>query len=117
MLNLVSDPSASIKVTVRELIHTSLANFKGLALVSWAIGDVLYDFMHLVWLLPRPKIPVEVYAWAREKKIGIDINIGYRQFIIIMYFSNLPARSRVYSHHNCTTPMIFHRVKMHSQLR
>lgn len=60
-LNLVSDPSANISVTVRLLIHTSFASLIGFNLDISVSGDVLYDLILLVWLFPKPNIPAELW--------------------------------------------------------
>lgn len=56
-LNLVSDPSANIRVTVRLFIHISLANRIGFSLATSAIGAVLYDLTQRVCTVPSPNIP------------------------------------------------------------
>jgi hypothetical protein len=60
MLNRVSEPSASISVTVRLLIQIRRASLMGFRRDTSAIGAVEYDFMHRVWEFPNPNIPVDV---------------------------------------------------------
>lgn len=48
ILKRVSDPSANIKLTMRELIHINLANLNGLMCDTSDIGDVVYDLIHFV---------------------------------------------------------------------
>lgn len=56
-LKRVSEPSASIRVTVLLFIHISLASLIGFNLATSAIGAVLYDFTQRVCDVPNPNIP------------------------------------------------------------
>ena len=56
-LKRVSEPSASMRVTVLLFIQISLAKRMGLRRATSAMGAVLYDLMHRVCDCPSPNMP------------------------------------------------------------
>lgn len=87
----VSDPSANMSVTVRLLIHTSLASLSGFRRVISATGDVLYDLVHFVWLFPSPNIPVDV--WKAQKKIRrCLLRIFYKHLAVYAWYNTVKTK-------------------------